>query len=183
MSQHLMGLRLRGWLLLCLCLALISCSHDDALRYRERGPAFDVAQFFTGKVQAWGIFQARDGHAERRFSVMIDGSMQDGILVLDEQFVFDDGKREQRVWRLRQQADGSWRGTAGDVEGEAVGVVSGPALHWRYTLLLPYRGSSIAMQMDDWMFMLDAQHVMNRTSMRKFGLEMGQVTLFFRKLS
>jgi len=36
-------------------------------------------------------------------------------------------------------------------------------------------------QMDDWMYQMDERTLINRTSMRKFGVEVGQVTLFFRK--
>jgi len=54
-------------------------------------------------------------------------------------------------------------------------------LNWNYTLLLPVDGKVYEMQMDDWMFLIDAQTMINRTSMRKFGIEVGQVSLFFRK--
>ncbi|MFX5709774.1 DUF3833 family protein, partial [Acinetobacter baumannii] len=36
-------------------------------------------------------------------------------------------------------------------------------------------------QMDDWMYQMDERTLINRTSMSKFGVEVGQVTLFFRK--
>jgi hypothetical protein len=37
------------------------------------------------------------------------------------------------------------------------------------------------MQFDDWMFLIDRCTMMNRASMRKFGVEFGQVTLTFRR--
>ena len=37
------------------------------------------------------------------------------------------------------------------------------------------------MDMDDWMYMIDEQTVLNRTTMTKFGFRVGDVTLSFRK--
>jgi len=54
-------------------------------------------------------------------------------------------------------------------------------LHWQYTLLLPIDGNRYEVQFDDWMFLIDEHSMLNRSSMSKFGVELGQVTLFFRK--
>jgi hypothetical protein len=34
---------------------------------------------------------------------------------------------------------------------------------------------------DDWMYLMDDDTLINRSSMSKFGIELGQVTLFFRR--
>jgi len=117
----------------------------------------------------------------KRFHVDLTGTMHGEELKLDEQFTYDDGSKQQRVWHLRKQADGLWHGRADDVKGEAIGEISGNALHWTYTLLLPVDGTVYEMQMDDWMFLIDDQHMLNRASMSKFGIEFGQVSLFFNK--
>jgi len=160
---------------------LAACSSPDVSRYAANQPVFDPAQFFLGKTDAWGMFQKRGGEVVKRFHVEITGSNRDGKLILDERFRYDDGTTQQRVWTLVRQADGSWRGTAGDVVGEAVGEAAGNALNWRYTLLLPVDGKTYEMKMDDWMYQMDDRTMINRTAMSKFGFEVGQVTLFFRK--
>jgi len=160
---------------------LCACASPDVAQYAKNAPVFDPVQFFSGKTDAWGMFQKRGGEVVKRFHVEITGSEQDGKLTLDERFVYDDGATQQRIWTLTHQPDGSWRGTAGDVVGEAVGRAAGNALNWRYTLLLPVDGKTYEMEMDDWMFLMDRQTMINRTSMSKFGFEVGQVTLFFRK--
>jgi hypothetical protein len=99
---------------------------------------------------------------------------------LDERFRYDDGETQTRVWTLVRQSDNSWRGRAGDVIGEAIGQTAGNALHWNYTLL-PVDDKQYEVQMDDWMYQMDERTLINRTSMSKFGVEVGQVTLFFRK--
>lgn len=164
-----------------LLLLLGACAGTDVSHYAKNEPVFDPVQFFSGKTEAWGMFQKRGGEVVKRFHVEITGSAQDGKLTLDERFRYDDGSTQQRVWTLIKQADGSWRGTAGDVVGEAVGHAAGNALNWRYTLLLAVDGKTYEMHMDDWMYQMDQYTMINRTSMSKFGLEVGQVTLFFRK--
>jgi hypothetical protein len=47
---------------------------------------------------------------------------------------------------------------------------------------VPVDGREVDLDMDDWMYLIDPQTLVNRTSMRKWGVEVGQVTLFFRKL-
>lgn len=169
------------WSGLCLSVMLCGCTSPEVSQYAQNQPHFDPLQFFAGKTEAWGMFQKRGGEVVKRFHVEITGSEQDGKLMLDERFRYDDGSTQQRVWTLTRQADGSWRGTAGDVVGEAVRHAAGNALNWRYTLLLPVDGKTYEMHMDDWMYQMDRNTMINRTSMSKFGLEVGQVTLFFRK--
>src|SRR5450830_1165276 len=100
---------------------LSACAGPDVAQYAQAQPRFDPVQFFVGKTEAWGMFQKRGGEVVKRFHVDISGSQSDGKLTLDERFRYDDGSTQQRVWTLSQQPDGSWRGTAGDVLGEAVG--------------------------------------------------------------
>jgi hypothetical protein len=169
-------------LLLILCTFLLtSCAMTDVQHYQGAKPVLDLEKYFAGTTDAWGMFQQRDGAVLKRFHVIIEGKKINGQLVLDERFTYDDGSKQQRIWRLTKQSDGSWSGLADDVKGEAVGHIAGNALNWRYTLLLPVDGKIYEMQMDDWMYLIDEDNMINRASMRKFGVEFGQVTLFFRR--
>ncbi len=160
---------------------LASCAAPDVSHYAANQPALDPARYFAGDTDAWGIVQARNGEVLRRFRVAMHGAMRGGVFELDERFTYDDGETQRRVWTLVRQADGTWRGAAPDVVGEARGRVAGNALHWRYTLRLPVRGTMYDVQLDDWMFLVDGDTLVNRSSLRKFGFEVAQVTLFFRK--
>ncbi|MBA5606073.1 DUF3833 domain-containing protein [Duganella sp. FT3S] len=163
-------------------LALLGgCAGPDVQQYRAQQPALDLAAYFTGTTDAWGMFQRRGGDVVKRFHVTITGTSKDGTLTLDEQFRYSDGTSQQRVWRLVRGADGLWRGRADDVKGEAIGELAGNALRWQYTLLLPVDGSTYQMRFDDWMFLIDDCTMINRASMTKLGVELGQVTLTFRR--
>ena len=65
--------------------------------------------------------------------------------------------------------------------GEAVGELAGNALRWQYQLNLPVDDTTYVVTFDDWMYLMDEDTLINRSSMLKFGVELGQVTLFFRR--
>ncbi|MEZ5701289.1 MAG: SDR family NAD(P)-dependent oxidoreductase [Burkholderiaceae bacterium] len=132
-------------------------------------------------IDAWGMFQGRDGEVARRFTVVMDAKWDGDTGVLDEAFQWSDGTRSRRVWTLRRQPDGSYRGTADDVVGEAIGQVSGNAFHWRYVMALPVDGKVYNVNFDDWMFLIDDRVMLNRAAMSKWGFHLGDVTLSFTK--
>lgn len=164
-----------------LTLFLSACAITDVNHYKDVKPQFDLERFFLGTTDAWGMFQQRNGAVIKRFHVVIDTKKVGDELVLDERFVYDDGSKQQRIWCLRKTTDGRWIGKADDVKGEAIGEVAGNAFKWEYTLLLPVDGSIYEMTMDDWMYLIDQDTMVNRAKMRKFGIEVGEVTLFFRR--
>jgi hypothetical protein len=160
---------------------LSSCATQELASYANAKPKLDLVNYFSGTTDAWGIFQKRGGEVVKRFHVVMVGTQCHGKFTLDERFTYDDGTTQQRIWTLIQAPDGSWRGKADDVVGEAVGHTSGNALHWQYVLALPVEGKTYDIQVDDWMYLMDDTAMLNRTSMKKFGVEVGQVTLFFKK--
>lgn len=168
-------------LLLALVLIVASCGSVDVARYADQQPALDLQRFFSQPVKAWGMFQKRSGEVVKRFEVNIVSRREGNNLILDERFLYSDGTRQRRVWTLTPEGQGRWSGRADDVVGVAEGQVAGNALHWRYRLNLPVDDSTYEMSMDDWMYLMDEDTLINRTSMSKFGVEVGQVTLFFRR--
>ncbi|WP_350446390.1 DUF3833 domain-containing protein [Pseudomonas solani] len=166
--------------LLC-CLLLAGCGGVEVDHYAKERPQLDLPGFFSRPVQAWGIFQNRSGEVVKRFKVDITSHREGERLILDERFLYSDGTRQQRVWTLTPAGEGRWHGRAADVIGEADGEVAGNALRWRYTLNLEVDGSTWEVDFDDWMYLMDEDTLINRSSMSKLGVELGQVTLFFRR--
>lgn len=171
---------LKVWIIL-LCLGLASCSGVDVRNYSQEKPTLELREFFEGRVEAWGIFQKRSGQVAKRFHVVINGHSEGDKLILDESFTYSDGTKQKRVWTLTPDGPGQWRGTAGDVVGEARGEVAGNTLRWKYVLRLPVDGEVYDVELDDWMYLMDDKTLINRSYMSKFGVEVGQITLFFRK--
>jgi hypothetical protein len=162
---------------------LAGCSSVDPQVYRAEQPALDLAKYFSGALEGHGMVLDRGGQVQRRFVVQIQATWNGDVGTLDEDFTWSDGKKERRVWTLRRAApDGSrWIGTAGDVIGEARGVVSGNALNWTYTLDLATSSGRYKIAFDDWMFLIDEHVMLNRAEMSFFGVRVGEILISFRK--
>jgi hypothetical protein len=167
--------------LLALAPLLIACAGPQVSDYANEKPALDLAQYFNGTVTGHGIFTDRAGHIVRRFVVKMNCTWEGNQGVLDEDFTYSDGSKERRVWRLTRQADGSYVGKADDVVGQAVGQVAGNALRWSYTLALPVDGRVWHVDFDDWMVLMDEKTMLNKATMSKWGIRLGEVTLSFTK--
>jgi Protein of unknown function (DUF3833) len=161
--------------------ALSGCAAPQVSDYARETPTLDLRTYFNGTVDAWGVFTDRAGKVVKRFTVVMQCSWQGDQGVLDEAFSYSDGTRQRRVWRLQQLADGRFTGRADDVVGEATGQQRGNAFHWRYVLALPVDGRVIDVDMDDWMYLVSERVMLNKATMRKFGLQLGEVTLSFTK--
>ena len=162
-------------------LGLTACASTGVEQYRAETPVLDLKTYFNGTLDAWGIFQGRSGEVKKRFHVVIDARWEGDTGVLDERFTWSDGTTSTRVWTLKRQPDGSFRGRADDVIGEAVGEVAGNALRWRYVLALPVDDKIYHVDFDDWMFLMDDKVMLNRSFMSKWGFRLGEVTLTFVK--
>ena len=162
-------------------LLLASCAGISPTQYASEKPALDLSTYFNGTVDGWGMFQKRSGEVIKRFHVVIDAKWQGDTGVLDEHFSWSDGTTSRRVWTLKRQSDGRFVGTADDVVGSALGEASGNALRWKYVLALPVDGKTWNVDMDDWMFLIDDQVMLNRTAMSKWGFHLGEVTLSFTR--
>lgn len=157
------------------------CGAAPLERYREQTPALDLADYFRGPLSAQGLFVDRFGDVRRRFVVRMVGEWQGGDGVLTEDFLYDDGERSQRIWRIRSEAPQRWSGRADDVVGAARGEASGSAVRWQYRLLLPVQGRTWEVDVDDWMHRIDARHVLNRARFSKCGVTLGDVQIAFQR--
>ncbi|MGP4734118.1 MULTISPECIES: DUF3833 domain-containing protein [unclassified Psychrobacter] len=154
------------------------CATQNIQAYQNTTPTLDMHKFFSGQIDGWGMFQGRNGEVKKRFYVDIDATHEgDDVIILNEKFSWADGTKSQRIWRLTEQTDGSWKGVAGDVIGEAAGKVVGNTLHWNYLLELPVEDKTYKVTFDDWMYLINENVMLNRSVMKKFGVELGSVTL------
>ncbi len=171
----------RRGLLLAAPAVLVGCAAPEVTEYAAEQPVLDLRTYFTGIVDGYGLFTDRSGKVVKRFTVVMNCSWQGTDGVLDEDFTYSDGTRQRRIWRVRQLPDGRYTGRADDVVGEAQGQARGNALRWNYTLALPVEGRTWNVQMDDWMYLVNREVMLNRTTMTKFGVRLGEVTLSFRR--
>ena len=140
-----------------------------------------LEEYFQGKTYAAGLFQDRFGTVRRQFTVEIDGNFDDGVLTLVEDFVYDDGETEQRIWVLNKLDGNRYEGSADGVVGRASGEASGNAFNWKYTFDLKVGDSTWRVDFDDWMFLQPGGVLINKALISKWGITIGEVTLSFSK--
>ena len=168
-------------------LALTACVgrpslEDASLSTRE----LELEEFFDGTLTAHGQFQDVLGTVRRQFVVTITGDWDGERLRLVEDFVYEDGSTEQRVWTLRKTGDETWEGIAPGVIGVAKGVEKGDRFNWHYTIDLPVPAAdgpakTVRVSFDDWMWQLSDDRLFNRAYMRRAGITLGDVSIYFEK--
>lgn len=159
---------------------LLGCAAPGVEIYRGEKPQLDLKRYFSGTVDGWGMVQDRSGRVLRRFHVVIVSSWDGDNGVLDESFEWSDGKKEKRVWTILKNGD-RYAGSAGDVIGTAAGEAAGGVLRWVYLLKLPPEQGGHEVDVDDWMFLVDDETLLNRSTINKFGMRFGDITISFRK--
>ena len=161
-----------------------ACAKRDVTHLTDRQPTLVLENFFEGDSVAFGIFEDRFGNLRRQFRVNLYGAITGSQLVLNETFLYEDGKKEQRIWtidNLGLAEDGTtrYRGKAGDIEGDANGRISGNGLNWLYDVALQMGGLELEVHFDDWIYRQSEDVAINRAYVSKFGVEIGSVTIVF----
>jgi hypothetical protein len=172
-------LRLLASLSLAIC--LMGCTTMKPTDFALSRQKLVLEEYFAGHTQAWGLFQDRFGKVRRQFTVEIDGDWNGERLVLDEHFLYSDGETDRCLWTITKRADGHYEGTAADVVGTAQGMSAGNALNWGYVMDLKVGTGTVRVRFDDWMFLQPGNVIINRATVSKWGIDVGDVTLFFLK--
>lgn len=166
------------WSLLgTLALAMPGCSNVTPDDYQGRAPAFEPEAFFNGSLTAHGVVKDFSGKAIRHFNADIIGCWSAGVGTLDEDFIFDDGEAQKRVWTLTPDGNQAYIGTAGDVVGEGRARWEGNAMFFDYTLRIELEDGPIDVRIDDRMYRVSENVVINESKMRKLGFGVGEILL------
>lgn len=162
---------------------LSGCGMTRITDYKDQQPRLLIEDYFDGKTKAHGVFQDRFGKVRRTFTVDIDGVYNEDLqtLTLTEDFVYNDGETEQRIWTIKKTGEDTYSGTADKVVGEATGKSAGNAFNFKYKFDLPVEGDIWRVSFDDWMYLQDNGVLFNKATIRRFGIRLGDVYIFFEK--
>ncbi len=172
---------LRPAISLLFALTLTACAPVSVTDYSDRQPTLVLEDFFQGSLTAHGVVKNRSGRVTRSFNADIEASWRDGVGTLVEDFVFDDGERQRRIWTLTPDGPGRYRGTAGDVSGAGILQVAGNSMFLDYVLQVPYRGDVIEVRVDDRMYLVSPDILINESTLHKFGLQVGALLLVIER--
>lgn len=169
-------------------LALTACTgkpslDDPLLTDRE----LELEQFFDGRLVAQGQFQDIFGTVRRSFVVTIEGDWNGERLRLVEDFVYEDGATEQRIWTLTKTGPETWEGTAPGVIGVATGIEDGNRFNWQYEIDLPIPRAdgtveTMRVAFNDWMWLQSEDRLLNRAYVQRWGVDIGEVIISFERL-
>lgn len=167
--------------LLLSAFSLWSCSSVELQTYANVEPKIDVRTFFTGDLVAHGMVKNRSGEVIRHFKADLKATWENGVGTLDEDFVFNDGELQKRIWTLTPHPETGYIATANDVTGSGHLRTAGNALFMKYILQIPYDDSTIEVNVDDRMYLVQNDVLLNESILTKFGFEVGAVTLVILK--
>lgn len=168
-------------LLLTFILVLSACSGVQVTDYADNQPTLDPKQFFNGPLSAHGVVKNRSGKVIRYFNAELQGRWDGGRGILEEDFLFNDGEKQRRIWTLEQQEDGTFKATAGDVIGSASLELAGNSLFLDYVLQVPYGDGSINLRIDDRMYLVNDTVLINESKLTKWGVAVGSLSLVIIK--
>jgi hypothetical protein len=166
---------------------LTACGSVDINQYRDNEPTLVLDQFFKGELTAHGILKNRSGEVTRYFNVTMTGSWDDqGIGTLAEKFIFNDKTIQYRTWTFTPISTNEgvkYQATANDTLAAAMIDLSGNAFFMNYDLIVNYQGDNIDVNIDDKMYLINDEVMINESVMTKYGVEVGYITLTIIKNS
>lgn len=169
------------WLLL-VTVILAGCAGPGLDDYSSMEPALTPQEFFTGELSARGVVKNRSGEVIRTFDADISATWNDqGVGTLNEEFRFNDGEVQTRVWTLTPDDDGWLHADAGDVVEPGTMKWQGNAINMNYLLRVAYGDGTIDVNMDDWMYLITPDTLINETTMTKWGFKVGEIVLVIKK--
>lgn len=157
-------------------LTLAGCATRPAAP-AEAIPAFTLTEDLAGRTIGRGRFSSITG-ADRAFTAELNGRMEGEVFVLVEDFLFEDGERDRKTWRLTPDGPGRWRGVREDVIGEAAGFQDGDGFRLEYLIGLPKEGGGVrTVKFRDVLVRTGEGVVVNRATVGYFGFRVGRVDL------
>lgn len=173
---------LRLLLPIIVLLGMAGCASLRPAQFEGATPQFDPMRYFEGPTRSWGVFETRGGEPMRRFRTAMLGVREGDTLVITQDFTFDDGSHQRRVWRMHQVDAHRFDATASDVVGVATGYAYGNTFRWEYTLQVKPGNPLTRVHMQHWMYLADGgDTLLNRVVIRKLGVVVRETTEYFRR--
>ncbi|MCA0305433.1 MAG: DUF3833 domain-containing protein [Proteobacteria bacterium] len=136
-----------------------------------------LESFFPGRTVGEGVFTNSWTGSQRKFDVVIEGSWDGRTLTLVEDFVFADGEKDRKTWKLEQTGPGTYVGTREDVVGQARAWTDGKAVRLEYAVKL----GGVTVDFSDVLVLTAPDALLNNAVVGKWGLRVGRVQLVLRR--
>ena len=155
-----------------------ACASPPAAPVAASAPPLVLEAFFPGRTEGDGVFTNSWTGSERRFHVVIDGAWDGRTLTLIEDFAYADGEKDRKTWRLTRTGPGVFDGTREDVVGKARAWTDGNVVRLEYKVEI----GGWTVDFSDVLALNDDSSLVNRAIVGKWGLRVGRVELFLRRV-
>lgn len=171
-------MKLKTILTLGLCTLLTGCSSMQIDDFTSTTPEFIPQHYFNGPLKAYGLVKDRNGKILRTFKGELVGSWDaNGVGTLDEHFVYNDGEKLHRTWKMKPNGEKTFIATAGDIVGNAHMEARGNTVMIDYTMRIPYGNGTLDIDVRDWLHLQSDGVILNHSKMKKFGIEVGELVI------
>jgi Protein of unknown function (DUF3833) len=109
------------------------------------------------------------------------GRWSGDVFVLDEQFHYDTGETEKRTWSVTPGSEGRFHATCIDCVGQASGACDVDSIRMSYRFRLKLAKHEIVVSFDDRIYRMGERIAVNRATMSKWGIKLGELSLFFER--
>ena len=161
-----------------LCL-LIGNYQPPVANYTDLHPAIDI-QMFDGHYQGHGVVQNWYGKVVERFTANIDGKWQAERGTITIVVNFTSSEQLKRTLNVTRHNDHHFTVDADDISGVGLGKQYGSALELLYDWQANIKGKPTPVTARDNLFMLDNTHLLNLTTLARFGLPIARITTFIQ---
>ena len=150
--------------------------------YARLEPRMDIRKHLSGPIRCEGVIYGPTGRVSSRFTAEMEGRWDGNRGVLAEHFSYDSGTKQDREWRLTIGNDGRIIAEADDLVGTGSGTQEGNAVQLRYTIRLPESAGGHALEVTDWLYLVDDKTIVNRSQFRKFGIKVAELVATMRRV-
>jgi hypothetical protein len=168
--------------LIALAQRLIGFQAQKPGDYAALEPVMDIRKHLSGPIRCEGVIYGPNGRVSSRFTADMEGRWDGNRGVLAEKFSYDSGTKQDREWRLTIGNDGRIQADADDLVGQGSGAQSGNSVRLTYTIRLPESAGGHALQVTDWMYLVDDKTIVNRSQFRKFGVKVAELVATMRRV-
>jgi len=150
--------------------------------FAGKGPLLDLRRHLSGPILCEGVIYGPLGRVTSRFVADMHAKWDGSTGIMTEDFRYDSGSKQHRIWTLTVGNDGRVKATAPDVVGVGEGRMEGPALRLDYRIRLPEDAGGHVLNVTDWMYLMENGTIMNRSQFRKFGIKVAELVATMRRV-
>lgn len=177
-------------LVVALSTTLSSCALIERLTYKpspiqtlEKAPKLDVKNFFNGDIEAFAIVQDNTGKITGSFTAKINGKWDDNKGVWQQNFVYENGKKDSRTWLVTLDSNGDFSAVGHDVVTPGKGKQLGNAMQMLYSLSVMQNGQKQVVDYEDNFYLVDERSAIAISSIRTDHIPSGKAIISFKKIS